>query len=410
MGRRRLAGVFDFRCDRAGRLQSGIVVGHALSHDRAGARRTRDHGDRRSVAAVHVLYGLHRRRRLEDHRCRAYLGERLRRVLRGRLDGRGRSLAVRSRTSSTRARDRRRSAATCRSGAASTSPPTPARRGPSPACATSARSPPCAIHPTNPEHRVRGGARAIRSSPNKERGVYRSTDGGKTWKKVLFVSDTCGRGRSRAAARQSRTWSSPAMWHGQRKPWTIISGAHEGGIYKSTDGGDTGPSSPAACRNELFGRSNVAISAANPNRIYALIEAKPGSGLYRSEDAGATWTLVNGSAQSDHAAVLLRHARRRSEQRRRRLGRRRRLVQEHGRRQELSHVAGAAWRQPRRVDQSEELAVHDPVERRRRERVARRRPHLEHADRTSRRPRSTRWRSTISIPIASTARSRTTPR
>ncbi len=47
--------------------------------------------------------------------------------------------------------------------------------------------------------------------------------------------------------------------------------------------------------NELFGRANVAISAATPNRIYALIEAKPGSGLYRSEDAGATWTLVNGA-------------------------------------------------------------------------------------------------------------------
>ena len=80
------------------------------------------------------------------------------------------------------------------------------------------------------------------------------------------------------------------MWHAQRKPWTIISGAPEGGIYKSTDGGDHWTKLGGGLPHELFGRSNVAMSAANPNRIYALIEAKPGSGLYRSEDAGATWT------------------------------------------------------------------------------------------------------------------------
>ena len=68
-----------------------------------------------------------------------------------------------------------------------------------------------------------------------------------------------------------------------------------GGIYPSTDGGDTWTKLNHGLPNELFGRSNVAISAANPNRVYALIEAKPGSGLYRSEDAGATWALVNGS-------------------------------------------------------------------------------------------------------------------
>ena len=85
------------------------------------------------------------------------------------------------------------------------------------------------------------------------------------------------------------------MWHGQRKPWTIISGAREGGIYKSTDGGDHWTKLAGGLPNELFGRSNVAISVGRPNRIYALIEAKPGSGLYRSEDAGATWTLMNGT-------------------------------------------------------------------------------------------------------------------
>ena len=150
------------------------------------------------------------------------------------------------------------------------------------------------VHPTN-SNLLYVAALGNPFVPNKERGVYRSTDGGKTWKNVLFVSDTCG------AADLELQPGSPnvifaSMWHGQRKPWTIISGAREGGIYKSTDGGDTWTKLAGGLPHELFGRSNVAISAASPGRIYALIEAKPGGGLYRSDDAGATWSLVNGSA------------------------------------------------------------------------------------------------------------------
>lgn len=130
-------------------------------------------------------------------------------------------------------------------------------------------------------------------TPNSDRGVFRSRDGGKTWQKVLYLSDQLG------AADLELQPGNPSvifacMWHGERKPWTIISGAHEGGIYKSTDGGGHWSKLAGGLPNELFGRANVAISASKPNRIYALIEAKPGSGLYRSEDAGATWTLVNG--------------------------------------------------------------------------------------------------------------------
>ncbi len=149
------------------------------------------------------------------------------------------------------------------------------------------------IHPSNPNIVYV----AVLGNPfiaNKERGVYRSNDGGKTWKNILFISDTAG------AADLELQPGNPnvvfaSMWHGQRKPWTIISGAREGGIYKSTDGGDNWTKLAGGLPNDLFGRSNVAISNAMPNRIYALIEAKPGSGLYRSEDAGATWALVNGS-------------------------------------------------------------------------------------------------------------------
>ena len=132
-------------------------------------------------------------------------------------------------------------------------------------------------------------------APNSDRGVFRSTDGGKTWRKILYLSDKLG------AADLELQPGSPkvlfvCMWRGERKPWTIISGAREGGIYKSTDGGESWHKLAGGLPHDLFGRSNVAISAARPNRIYALIEAKPGGGLYRSEDAGATWTLVNGQA------------------------------------------------------------------------------------------------------------------
>ncbi|MGO9256842.1 MAG: VPS10 domain-containing protein [Bryobacteraceae bacterium] len=149
------------------------------------------------------------------------------------------------------------------------------------------------VNPTNPDV-VYVAALGNPFVPNKERGVYRSTDGGKTWKQILFLSDTLGAADLELQPANPKVIFA-CMWHGQRKPWTIVSGALEGGIYKSTDGGDNWSKLVGGLPHELFGRSNVAISAAKPERIYALIEAKPGSGLYRSEDSGATWTLVNGS-------------------------------------------------------------------------------------------------------------------
>ena len=148
-------------------------------------------------------------------------------------------------------------------------------------------------HPTNPDI-VYVAAQGNPFIGNKERGVYRTTDGGKTWTNVLFLSDLAG------AADLELQPGHPdvvfaCMWHAQRKPWTIISGAREGGIYKSTDAGAHWTKLANGLPAELFGRANVAFSASNPNRVYALIEAKPGSGLYRSEDAGATWALINSS-------------------------------------------------------------------------------------------------------------------
>ncbi len=153
--------------------------------------------------------------------------------------------------------------------------------------------PPFASTPPNPDI-VYVAALGDPFAPNQERGIFRTTDGGKTWKKVLFVSDSVG-GADLELQPAHPDVVFASMWHGERKPWTIISGAKEGGIYKSTDGGEHWNKLAGGLPNDLFGRSNVAISAAAPNRIYALIEAKPGSGLYRSEDAGTTWALVNGA-------------------------------------------------------------------------------------------------------------------
>jgi len=79
----------------------------------------------------------------------------------------------------------------------------------------------------------------------------------------------------------------------ERKPWTIISGSREGGFYKSGNGGETWTRITTGLPGDLIGKGNLAVTTANPSRIYALIEAKPGGGLYRSDDAGQTWALVN---------------------------------------------------------------------------------------------------------------------
>ena len=131
--------------------------------------------------------------------------------------------------------------------------------------------------------------------PSAERGLYRSRDGGKTWERVLAVSDSTGAVDVEFQPGNPNVLYA-SMWRGERKPWTIISGAREGGLYKSTDGGTTWRKLAGGLPNELFGKSNIAVTAANPNRVYALIEAKPGSGLYRSDDAGETWSLVNTQA------------------------------------------------------------------------------------------------------------------
>ena len=150
------------------------------------------------------------------------------------------------------------------------------------------------IHPTNPNI-VWVAAYGDIFKPNAERGVFKTTDGGKTWKKTLFVSDSTG---AMDVEVQPGNPNVVYAWMSriERKPWTIISGSREGGFYKSTDGGDTWTKGGAGLPSELIGKANLAVTAANPQRIYALIEALPGGGLYRSENAGQSWALMNSQA------------------------------------------------------------------------------------------------------------------
>jgi photosystem II stability/assembly factor-like uncharacterized protein len=147
------------------------------------------------------------------------------------------------------------------------------------------------IHPTNPDI-VWVAAGGDIFKPNDERGVFKTTDGGQTWRKVLYVSDQVG---AMDVELQPGNPNVVYAWMSrlERKPWTIISGSREGGFYKSTDGGEKFSKIGDGLPNELIGKGNLAVTNANPNRVYALIEAKPGGGFYRSEDAGKTWALIN---------------------------------------------------------------------------------------------------------------------
>ena len=147
------------------------------------------------------------------------------------------------------------------------------------------------IHPTNPDI-AWVAAMGDAFKRNEERGIFKTVDGGKTWRKTLYVNDGVG---AMDVEVQPGNPSVVYAWMSrlERKPWTIISGSRDGGFYKSTDGGDTFTQVKTGLPGDLIGKANLAVTAAKPDRVYALIEALPGGGFYRSDDSGQTWTLIN---------------------------------------------------------------------------------------------------------------------
>ncbi len=148
------------------------------------------------------------------------------------------------------------------------------------------------VHPSNPDI-VFVAATGHPFGRNEQRGVFRTRDGGDTWDRVLFLSDSVGAiDLSMNPANPDELYA--AMWRAERKPWTMISGAAEGGVYKSSDGGDSWNKLTNGLPRGLTGKIGVAVSPANPNRVWAIIEAEdPEIGLYRSDDAGASWARVS---------------------------------------------------------------------------------------------------------------------
>jgi photosystem II stability/assembly factor-like uncharacterized protein len=130
--------------------------------------------------------------------------------------------------------------------------------------------------------------------PNAQRGVFKTTDGGKTWKNVLYVDDRTG-GNDIVMDAHNPNVLYATMWQEQRMPWHLDSGGPGSGLYKTIDGGAhwTKLSDNPGFARGVLGKMGVAVSASNPRIVYAIVQAKEG-GVFRSADAGATWKRVNG--------------------------------------------------------------------------------------------------------------------
>jgi len=146
------------------------------------------------------------------------------------------------------------------------------------------------VHPKDPDL-VYVAAQGAPYGANEERGIYRSKDGGETWELILYVDENSG------ASDLSMDMTNPrilyaAFWDHRRLPWQVVSGGPGSGFWKSTDSGDTWEEINAGLP-ELMGKTSIDVSRANPDRVFAMVEADPDGGLFRSDDAGASWTLVS---------------------------------------------------------------------------------------------------------------------
>lgn len=148
------------------------------------------------------------------------------------------------------------------------------------------------IHPVNPDI-VYVAALGHPYGDNEERGVFRSTDGGNTWERILFASPKAG-AADLIIDRTNPQVLYATLWQVYRKAWKMWGGGPDSGLYRSDDGGDTwteltgNPGMPAG----PIGKIGVTVSPANPDRVWAIVEA-PEGGVFRSDDRGATWRLTN---------------------------------------------------------------------------------------------------------------------
>ncbi len=149
------------------------------------------------------------------------------------------------------------------------------------------------IHPKNPDI-VYVAAQGALHTPSQSRGIYRSTDGGKNWQRVHFVNELTG------CSELAMDTSNPqvlyaAMWEHQRKPWIVISGGEGSGIYKSMDGGDSWKAIHEGLPEEK-GKAAIAVSRSNSQTVYLLLESdsqQEKGGLFLSKDAGESWKRVS---------------------------------------------------------------------------------------------------------------------
>jgi len=154
------------------------------------------------------------------------------------------------------------------------------------------------IDPRDPD-RVYVAAQGHPYGPNAERGVFRSTDGGKSFEKVLYQDENVGAAELVMDPANSQILYA-ALWAARVAPWEVRSGSSiyiaGSGLYKSTDGGSTWKALTKGLPTgeDKLGRIGVAIAPSDSNRLYASVEADKGAGVYRSNDAGESWTLVNG--------------------------------------------------------------------------------------------------------------------
>uniref|UniRef100_UPI0040480953 VPS10 domain-containing protein n=1 Tax=Roseivirga sp. TaxID=1964215 RepID=UPI0040480953 len=147
-----------------------------------------------------------------------------------------------------------------------------------------------AVHPDNSDVVIV----AAQGSPygaTQDRGIYKTTDGGKTWNKVHYVDENSG------VSDLSMDMTNPriiyaAYWDHRRFPWKVQSGGPGSGLYKSVDGGDTWEKMSKGLPKGVLGKMGISVSRANPDRVWAIIEAEEG-GLYRSDNGGKSWSLIN---------------------------------------------------------------------------------------------------------------------